>query len=233
MFWCYLHLITLTLMCHSLAGLRDLVDFLPASLAAIIDYFSSEVTRGVWKLVPMNGTDWPSPAAFIQSIESEMKAILTHVGVEVPNRSSGGAPVMLPLPMAALVSLSITFKLDKSQEYMHAITGAALENCASGCPWPSMPVIGSLWAQKGRHWHNFIVVSGSRSVFKHSNECVAQLLRSCFTSFLGTLCVSTECNVNGLLGSTISAPGPCPFVAPGFLFLRSCRNIHNVRYVNI
>ena len=45
-------------MCHSLAGLRDLVDFLPASLAAIIDYFSSEVTRGVWKLVPMNGTDW-------------------------------------------------------------------------------------------------------------------------------------------------------------------------------
>lgn len=88
-FWCYLHLITLTLMCHSLAGLRDLVDFLPASLAAIIDYFSSEVTRGVWKLVPMNGTDWPSPAAFIQSIESEMKAILTHVGVEVPNRSSG------------------------------------------------------------------------------------------------------------------------------------------------
>lgn len=88
-FWCYLHLITLTLMCHSLAGLRDLVDFLPASLAAIIDYFSSEVTRGVWKLVPMNGTDWPSPAALIQSIESEIKAILTHVGVEVPNRSSG------------------------------------------------------------------------------------------------------------------------------------------------
>lgn len=150
----------------------------------------------------------------------------------------GGSPVMLPLPMAALVSLSITFKLDKSQEYMHAITGAALENCASGCPWPSMPVIGSLWAQKVRRWHNFIVVSGSRSVFRHSNECVAQLLRSCFTSFLGTLCVSTskltaECNVNGLLGSTISAPGPCPFVAPGFLFLRSCRNIHNVRYVNI
>lgn len=218
-------------------GLRDLVDFLPASLAAIIDYFSSEVTRGVWKPVPMNGTDWPSPAALIQSIESEIKAILTHVGVEVPNRSSGGSPVMLPLPMAALVSLSITFKLDKSQEYMHAITGAALENCASGCPWPSMPVIGSLWAQKVRRWHNFIVVSGSRSVFRHSNECVAQLLRSCFTSFLGTLCVSTskltaECNVNGLLGSTITAPGPYPFVAPGFLFLRSCRNIHNVQYVN-
>ncbi|QCE12159.1 mediator of RNA polymerase II transcription subunit 33A-like isoform X1 [Vigna unguiculata] len=218
-------------------GLRDLVDFLPASLAAIIDYFSSEVTRGVWKQVPMNGTDWPSPAALLPSIELEIKDILTHVGVEVPICSSGGSPVTLPLPMAALVSLSITFKLDKSLEYMHAITGAALENCASGCPWPSMPIIGSLWAQKVRRWHHFIVVSGSRSVFRQNNESVAQLLRSCFTSFLGTLSVSTsklsdECGVNGLLGNTITTPGAYPYVAPGFLFLRSCRNIHNVQYVN-
>ncbi|XP_045798649.1 mediator of RNA polymerase II transcription subunit 33A-like isoform X2 [Trifolium pratense] len=218
-------------------GLRHLVDFLPASIAAIIDYFSSEVTRGVWKQVPMNGTDWPSPAAVLQSVESEIKAILTHVGVEVPNCSSGGSPVMLPLPMAALVSLSITFKLDKSLEYIHAITGAALENCASGCPWPSMPVIGSLWAQKVRRWHNFIVVSGSRSVFRHNNESVAQLVRSCFTSFLGVLSgsnskLTAECSVNGLLGSSITAPGAIPFVAPGFLYLRSCRNIHNVQYLN-
>ncbi|XP_058737188.1 mediator of RNA polymerase II transcription subunit 33A-like isoform X2 [Vicia villosa] len=217
-------------------GLRDLVDFLPASIAAIIDYFSSEVTRGVWKLVPMNGTDWPSPAAVLQSVESEIKAILTHVGVEVPNGSSGDSPVMLPLPMAALVSLSITFKLDKSLEYIHAITGAALENCAAGCPWPSMPVIGSLWAQKVRRWHNFIVVSGSRSVFRHNNESVAQLVRSCFTSFLGifssTSKLTAECSVNGLLGSSITAPGACPFVAPGFLFLRSCRNINNVQFLN-
>ncbi|CAI8612987.1 unnamed protein product [Vicia faba] len=217
-------------------GLRDLVDFLPASIAAIIDYFSSEVTRGVWKLVPMNGTDWPSPAAVLPSVESEIKAILTHVGVAVPNCSSGDSPVMLPLPMAALVSLSITFKLDKSLEYIHAITGAALENCAAGCPWPSMPVIGSLWAQKVRRWHNFIVVSGSRSVFRHNNESVAQLVRSCFTSFLGifspTSKLTAECSVNGLLGSSITAPGPCPFVAPGFLFLRSCRNINNVQFLN-
>ncbi|KAI5430536.1 hypothetical protein KIW84_034930 [Lathyrus oleraceus] len=125
-------------------GLRDLVDFLPASITAIIDYFSSEVTRGVWRLVPMNGTDWPSPTTILQSVESEIKAILTHVGVAVLNCSSGDSPVMLSLPMAALVSLSITFKLDKSLEYIHAITGAALENCASGFPWPSMPVIVSL-----------------------------------------------------------------------------------------
>lgn len=150
---------------------------------------------------------------------------------------AGGSPVTLPLPMAALVSLSITFKLDKSLEYIHAITGAALENCASGCPWPSMPVIGSLWAQKVRRWHNFIVVSGSRSVFRHNNESVAQLVRSCFTSFLGVLSgsnskLTAECSVNGLLGSSITAPGAFPFVAPGFLYLRSCRNIHNVQYLN-
>ncbi|KAI9074293.1 hypothetical protein K1719_043778 [Acacia pycnantha] len=187
-------------------GLRDLVDFLPASLAAIIGYFSSEVTRGVWKLVPMNGIDWPSPAATLQSVESEIKAILAAVGVDVPNCSSGISPVMLPLPMAALVSLTITFKLEKSQEYIHAVAGAALENCASNCPWPSMPIIGSLWAQKVRRWHNFIVVSCSRSVFRHNKDCVNQLLRSCFSSFLGTKCVSAskltaESSVNGLLGN--------------------------------
>jgi hypothetical protein len=92
------HLITVT-RAVSLSGLRDLVDFLPASIAAIIDYFSSEVTRGVWKQVPMNGTDWPSPAAVLQSVESEIKAILTHVGVEVPNCSSGTLLVLILIYM--------------------------------------------------------------------------------------------------------------------------------------
>lgn len=68
-----------------LAGLRDLVEFLPASLAAIISYFSAEVTRGIWKQVAMNGIDWPSPAAILQSVESEIKEILNAVGVNVPS----------------------------------------------------------------------------------------------------------------------------------------------------
>ncbi|KAK4582106.1 hypothetical protein RGQ29_025323 [Quercus rubra] len=218
-------------------GLRDLVDFLPASLAAIISYFSAEVTRGIWKPVQMNGKDWPSPAAILPSVESEIKAILAAVGVDVPSCSNGNSNLILPLPMAALVSLTITFKLDKSMEYIHAVAGLALENCASGCHWPSMPIIGSLWAQKVRRWHDFIVVSCSRSVFRQNKEAVAQLLRSCFTSFLGSLDVSTsslsnQSSVNGLLGSTISACAICPSIAPGFLYLRSCRNIHNVQYVN-
>lgn len=65
------------------------MDFLPASLAAIISYFSAEVTRGIWKPVPMNGIDWPSPAANLPSIESEMKAILAAAGVNIQLHSSG------------------------------------------------------------------------------------------------------------------------------------------------
>ncbi|GFY82543.1 REF4-related 1 [Actinidia rufa] len=218
-------------------GLRDLVDFLPASLAAIISYFSAEITRGIWKQVSMNGIEWPSPAANLTSVESEMREILAAAGVNVPSFLTGVSPAMLPLPMAALVSLTITFKLDKRLEYIHAVAGPALENCALGCSWPSMPIIGSLWAQKVRRWHDFIVVSCSRSVFRQNQEAVAQLMRSCFASFLGSLHVSaspmtSQNGVNGLLGSFISAPGLQPRVAPGFLYLRSCRTMHHVQHVN-
>ncbi|KAB1224692.1 Mediator of RNA polymerase II transcription subunit 33A [Morella rubra] len=69
-------------------GLRDLVDFLPASLATIVSYFSAEVTRGIWKPAAMNGKDWPSPAAILPSVESETEAILAAVGVDVPSCST-------------------------------------------------------------------------------------------------------------------------------------------------
>ncbi|PON88603.1 hypothetical protein TorRG33x02_156680 [Trema orientale] len=218
-------------------GLRELVDFLPASLATIISYFSAEVTRGIWKSVPMNGIDWPSPTAILLSVESEIKEILGAVGVNIPSYSYEVSQIMLPLPMAALVSLTITFKLDKSLEYIHAVAGPALENCASSCPWPSIPVIGCLWAQKVRRWHDYIVVSCSRAVFRHNKEAVAQLLRSCFNAFLGSQHVATpslsnQSSMNGLLGFTISACSERPFVAPGFLYLRSCRTIQIVQYVN-
>lgn len=137
---------------------------------------------------------------------------------------------MLPLPIAALVSLTITFKLSKNLEYIHAVVGPALENCASGCPWPSIPVIGSLWAQKVPRWHDFIVVGCSRAVFRENREAIAQLLRSCFNSFIGSR-VSTgflthRSSVNSLLGRVIAARP----IAPGFLYLRSCRNIQNVQH---
>lgn len=37
----------------------------------------------------MNGVDWPSPAAILPSVESEIKSILAAVGVDVPNFSAG------------------------------------------------------------------------------------------------------------------------------------------------
>ncbi|KAF8041799.1 hypothetical protein BT93_A0407 [Corymbia citriodora subsp. variegata] len=216
-------------------GLRDLIDFLPASLATIISYFSAEVTRGIWGPVPMNGIDWPSPTQTIQSVESEIKEILAAAGVNTPSYPPGVEP-MLPLPMAALVSLTITFKLDKSLEYILAVAGPAMENCASCCPWPSMPIIGSLWAQKVRRWHNFIVVSCSRSVFRQNKEALAQLVRSCFTSFLGPLDdlnhLLTKPCLNGLLGNKISALGVPPSIAPGFLYLRCCRSIQDKQYLS-
>ncbi|XP_010044349.2 mediator of RNA polymerase II transcription subunit 33A isoform X2 [Eucalyptus grandis] len=217
-------------------GLRDLIDFLPASLATIISYFSAEVTRGIWGPVPMNGIDWPSPTQAIQSVESEIKEILAAAGVNTPSYPPGVEP-MLPLPMAALVSLTITFKLDKSLEYILAVAGPAMEDCASYCPWPSMPIIGSLWAQKVRRWHNFIVVSCSRSVFRQNKEALAQLIRSCFTSFLGPLddlnrLLTNQPCLNGLLGNKISALGVPPSIAPGFLFLRSSRFIQDKEYLS-
>ncbi|KAH9309638.1 hypothetical protein KI387_037549, partial [Taxus chinensis] len=66
-------------------GLRDLVDFLPASLASIVSYFTAEVTRGIWKPASMNGTDWPSPAANLHNVEAEIKEVLAATGVHVPS----------------------------------------------------------------------------------------------------------------------------------------------------
>ncbi|KAL0419935.1 UNVERIFIED_CONTAM: Mediator of RNA polymerase II transcription subunitA [Sesamum radiatum] len=65
-------------------GLKDLADFLPASLATIMSYFSAEVTRGLWKPAFMNGTDWPSPAANLSLVEQQIKKILAATGVNVP-----------------------------------------------------------------------------------------------------------------------------------------------------
>ncbi|KAK9128198.1 hypothetical protein Syun_016995 [Stephania yunnanensis] len=216
-------------------GLRDLVDFLPASLGTIISYFSAEITRGIWKPVAMNGIDWPSPAAYLPSIESEVREILSAVGVTISMPPAGAAPSMLPLPVAALVGLTITFKLDKSTEYISHIAGSALENCGSSLPWPSMPQIGALWVQKVRRWRDFILESCSHSPFKQNQDAVAQLLRSCFTSFLGSNVASpttTTGGINGLLGTTILAHGLRTSIRPGFLFIHSCISVQNVNFLN-
>lgn len=57
-----------------------------------MSYFSAEVTRGVWKPAYMNGTDWPSPAANLSSVEENIKKIVATTGVDVPSLVAGTHP---------------------------------------------------------------------------------------------------------------------------------------------
>ncbi|GFZ14083.1 REF4-related 1 [Actinidia rufa] len=184
-------------------GLKDLADFLPASLATIVSYFSAEVTRGIWKPAFMNGTDWPSPAANLSNVEGQIKKILAATGVDVPSLIAGGrSPATLPLPLAAFVSLTITYKLDKASQRFLNLAGPALETLAAGCPWPCMPIVASLWTQKAKRWSDYLVFSASQTVFLHNNDAVVQLLKSCFTATLGlnVTPISSNGGVGALLG---------------------------------
>ncbi|KAK4492547.1 hypothetical protein RD792_003359 [Penstemon davidsonii] len=217
-------------------GLKDLADFLPASLATIVSYFSAEVTRGLWKPAFMNGTDWPSPAANLSMVGQQINKILAATGVNVPCLAvEGSSPVTLPLPLAALVSLTITYKLDRATDRYLNLVGPALSNLGIGCPWPCMPIIAALWVQKVKRWSDFLVFSASQTVFHHSNDAVVQLLRVCFTTTLGlnTFSVASNGGVGALLGHGFGShfTGGISAVAPGILYLRVHRAVRDVIYM--
>ncbi|XP_045812616.1 mediator of RNA polymerase II transcription subunit 33B-like isoform X3 [Trifolium pratense] len=217
-------------------GLKDIADFLPASLATIVSYLSAEVTRGVWKPAFMNGTDWPSPAANLSIVEQQIKKILAATGVDVPSLAiDGNAPATLPLPLAAFLSLTITYKLDKSSERFLVLIGPSLINLSAGCPWPCMPIVGSLWAQKVKRWSDFFVFSASGTVFHHSRDAVVQLLKSCFMSTLGlgSSCIYNNGGVGALLGHGFGSHflGGISPVAPGILYLRVYRSIRDAMFL--
>ncbi|XP_017418682.1 mediator of RNA polymerase II transcription subunit 33B [Vigna angularis] len=212
-------------------GLKDLADFLPASLVTIASYFSAEVTRGVWKPALMNGTDWPSPASNLSLVQQEIKNIL--VDFNVPSLDiDGKSPPTLPLPLAAFVSLTITYKLDKATERFLALIAPTVTALASACPWPSLPIVTSLWIQKVKRWSNYFVLSASSTVFHHNRDSVVQLLKSCFTSTLGlgSACIYDNGGVGALLGHGLVpqiSDGISP-VAPGILYLRVYRSIGDI-----
>ncbi|XP_066366779.1 mediator of RNA polymerase II transcription subunit 33A-like isoform X3 [Miscanthus floridulus] len=217
-------------------GLRDLADFLPASLPAIVSYFSAEVTRGIWKPVMLNGVDWPSPAATLPVVESEIKEVLAFAGVHINicPRPRSVMP-MLPLPIAALMSLSITVKMEEFS-HLHGIIGQGIEICTTSSSWPAAQIIGALWSQKVRRWHDFIILTCSQSPFTRDNTAVAQLIRSCFSSFLGPLVDGRSCfvanrGVANLLGQTFDEKAHRLAVAPGFLYMRSCWLFPNNSFV--
>lgn len=141
---------------------------------------------------------------------------------------------MLPLPMAALVSLTITFKIDKSSEYSRGVVGQALETCAEGCAWPSMPIIGALWSQKAPRWHHFIILSCTRSPFVRDKDAIAQLTYSCFEAFLGPTSrdgtsISSPRGVTGLLGQSLANNAN---LRPGFLFLQTSRTFYDTHFIS-
>ncbi|VVA98558.1 unnamed protein product [Arabis nemorensis] len=213
-------------------GLKDLADFLPGSLATIVSYFSSEVSRGVWKPAFMNGVDWPSPATNLSNVEEYIKKILATTGVDIPSLAPGGSsPATLPLPLAAFVSLTITYKIDKASERFLNLAGPALECLAAGCPWPCMPIVASLWTQKAKRWFDFLVFSASRTVFLHNPDAVVQLLRNCFSATLGLNAapMSNDGGVGALLGHGFGSHfyGGISPVAPGILYLRMYRALRD------
>ncbi|XP_007034585.2 PREDICTED: mediator of RNA polymerase II transcription subunit 33A [Theobroma cacao] len=217
-------------------GLKDLADFLPASLATIVSYFSAEVSRVVWKPVVMNGMDWPSPAANLSNVEEHIKKILAATGVDVPRLATGGSsPATLPLPLAAFVSLTITYKIDKASERFLNLAGPALESLAADCPWPCMPIVASLWTQKAKRWFDFLVFSASRTVFLHNRDAVVQLLKSCFTATLGlnVAPISSNGGVGALLGHGFGSHfcGGLSPVAPGILYLRVYRSMRDIVFI--
>ncbi|KAK4855558.1 hypothetical protein QYF36_008483 [Acer negundo] len=217
-------------------GLKDLADFLPASLATIVSYFSAEVSRGVWKPAFMNGMDWPSPAANLSSVDEHIRKILSVTGVDIPSLAAGGSsPATLPLPLAAFVSLTITYKIDKASERFLNLAGPALECLAADCPWPCMPIVASLWTQKAKRWFDFLAFSASRTVFLHNSDAVVKLFKSCFTAALGLDTNPISCNggVGALLGHGFGSHfcGGISPVAPGILYLRVYRSIRDIGFI--
>lgn len=81
------------------SGLKDLADFLPASMVTIVSYLSAETTRGLWKHASMNGTDWPSPAGNLSMVEQSINKILAATGVDVPSLFAGMACVNTCVPI--------------------------------------------------------------------------------------------------------------------------------------
>ncbi|KAI3742728.1 hypothetical protein L1987_60422 [Smallanthus sonchifolius] len=217
-------------------GLKDLADFLPASMVTIVSYLSAETTRGPWKPASMNGTDWPSPAANLSMVEKNINKILAATGVDVPSVFTGGtSSATLPLPLAALVSLTITYKVDRITEPLLNLAGPALNTLGVCCPWPCMPIIVALWTQKAKRWTDFLVFSASRTVFHQNNDAVVQLLRVCFQSTLGlnSPVITNFGGIGSLLGHGFGShcSGGITPVAPGILYLRVHRSVRDLLFM--
>ena len=152
---------------------------------------------------------------------------------------SGNILVSLPLPLAAFLSLTITYKVDKQSDQVLSIAGPALQNMAGGCTPLSSSIVTALWVQKVRRWHEFIIFGAVQSAVKQDKNAVIQLLRTCFAVTLGTCGnllskLTAHGGVGALLGHGSrrrTLPGYGPSIAPGILYLCICPFLHDVMFL--
>lgn len=130
------------------------------------------------------------------------------------------------MPLAAFVSLTLTYRLEKATRRFLVLIAPALEALASSCAWPCMPIVASLWIQKAKRWNDYFLFSASSTVFHHNRDAVVQLLKCCFTSTLGldSASVYNNSGVSALLGNGLGGTSP---VSPGILYFKVYRYIED------
>ena len=67
---------------------------------------------------------------------------LAHSFVITASFLAGGTNLTLPLPLAALLSLTITYKVDKGSEAVLSLAAPALNTLGASYPWPSFLLFG-------------------------------------------------------------------------------------------
>lgn len=147
---------------------------------------------------------------------------------------AGGSTTTIPLPLAALICLTITYKLDRATERVLCIIGPSMQALAGSCPWPCAAVVFALWSQKLKCWGDFFLIRCCCTIFYNNNKAVVQLLKSCFSSFLGHGASPMSSNgldalLGNVFGSHSSARLSC--LPPGILFLRTHENVYDVTFL--
>eukprot|EP00897_Mesotaenium_endlicherianum_P004620 jgi/Mesen1/4186/ME000219S03315 len=172
-----------------LAGLKELVELVPAGIGSVATYLAGEAVRGTWKVVACSGGDWPKPGAQqLAAIDAEVRTVLAQSGVGrtayFPDGSSLAAS--MPLPMAALMSLVLAIKSEAALPGLPTLWVARpiVERAAATCPSPTVQTAAALWAIKVRQWHRGTVIAHAAHILARDRLNSVELLRGCFSAAL-------------------------------------------------
>ncbi|KAG2290660.1 hypothetical protein Bca52824_050264 [Brassica carinata] len=143
---------------------------------------SSSLSTSGWATLPINsrylhGISWKRPVVLDAALTA-----CAHGSLSPGISNRWNLCGYTSLPLAALVSLTITYKLEKATELPCACrTGLGRPCCR--LPWPCMPIVTSLWTQKVK-LGDFLIFSASRTVFHHNSDAVIQLLEAASLALL-------------------------------------------------